>query len=71
MLLEAKAGPNDILFNLGCGDRRILIVADKEFNVCFVVGYEIRRNLARLALLDVRKECFVDKVRITNGDFLK
>ena len=33
MLEIAKAGANDIVYDLGCGDGRIIISAVKDFNV--------------------------------------
>jgi precorrin-6B methylase 2 len=40
MLRLAGAGPRDIVYDLGCGDGRILIIAVKEFNVRKAVGIE-------------------------------
>ncbi|MEM4660464.1 MAG: methionine biosynthesis protein MetW, partial [Thermosphaera sp.] len=40
MLKISSAGPDDILYDLGCGDGRILITAVKEFHVKKAVGIE-------------------------------
>ena len=50
MLRLSSAGPSDIVYDLGCGDARILIIAVKEFNVWRAIGVEkdYRRYLAAL-----------------------
>jgi len=40
MLEIAKAGPEDIVYDLGCGDGRIIVTAAKEFHVKKAVGVE-------------------------------
>ena len=44
MLKEARVTADDILFDLGSGDGRILITAAKQYG-CRTVGYEIEPNL--------------------------
>jgi ubiquinone/menaquinone biosynthesis C-methylase UbiE len=45
MLELAGAGPNDVLYDLGCGDGRIPIIAVKEFGVKRAVCVELRHDL--------------------------
>lgn len=71
MLKLAKAGPNDIVYDLGCGDGRILILAVKEFNVKKAVGVEIREDKVREAIENVKKAGIVDRVTIIHGDMFK
>ena len=69
MLEIGEARPNDTLYDLGCGDGRILIVAVKEFGVKKAVGIEIRRDLVRKALENVKKMNLADRISIIWGDF--
>jgi Methyltransferase domain len=61
MLTVAKAGPGDVLYDLGSGDGRIPITAVQRYNVSRAVGIEIdtdrideARANARVAELDGR-----------------
>jgi len=69
MLKLAKAGPEDIVYDLGCGDGRILILAVKEFNVKKAVGIELDRERYKLALSRVREEGVEDRIEVLQGDF--
>lgn len=69
MLKLAGVGPEDIVYDLGCGDGRILIVATKEFNVRKAVGIELDRERYKIALERVREEGLEDRVRVIHGDF--
>ncbi|RLG73130.1 MAG: SAM-dependent methyltransferase, partial [Thermoprotei archaeon] len=40
MLELANAGPEDVVYDLGCGDGRIVITAAKEFKVKKAIGVE-------------------------------
>lgn len=59
MLKMAQVGKNDILYDLGCGDGRIVITAAKQFG-CWGVGIDIdprrimesRRNAAKAGVTD-------------------
>lgn len=44
MLEIANVGPKDVVYDLGCGDGRILIAAAELFNVRKAVGYDIRKT---------------------------
>ena len=39
MLQVSRVGPDDVVYDLGCGDGRILIMAVKEFGAEKAVGY--------------------------------
>lgn len=69
MLKLAGAGPDDIVYDLGCGDGRILIVAVKDFNVKKAVGIEIDREKYKLALSRIRDEGLEGRVEVIHGDF--
>ena len=50
MLEIADVEPKDVVFDLGCGDGRILIMATKLFNARKAVGYDIRKDLYEVTL---------------------
>lgn len=71
MLEMAQVGPEDVVFDLGCGDGRILITAVKDFGAKKAVGYEMRSDLYKRALNDVKKEGLVNRIQVINGNLLK
>lgn len=71
MLKVANVTPDDIVYDLGCGDGRIVVIAAKEFKVKKAVGIEIDREKYKLALAKVRDEGVEDKVEIIHGDFFE
>ncbi|RLF16142.1 MAG: SAM-dependent methyltransferase [Thermoprotei archaeon] len=60
----------ELLFDLGCGDGRILIMAAKYYNVK-AVGIEIRRGLARIAKENAKRAGVADLVEVIRGDFFR
>ena len=70
ILEAAQLKPGETLYDLGCGDGRILIKAAKKYKVK-AVGIEISRGLAEKAAEDVRKKGLEDRVKIIHGDFMK
>ncbi|AEM39575.1 RNA methylase [Pyrolobus fumarii 1A] len=71
MLELAGAGPDDIVYDLGCGDGRILITAVKEFGVKRAVGVEIRRELVQEARKKIAAEGLSDRIEIIHGDMFE
>jgi len=71
MLEIANVGPNDIVYDLGCGDGRILFTAVKEFNAKKAVGYEIREDLYKLTLNEIQKQNLMERVQVINKDLFK
>ncbi len=71
MLKVANAGPNDIVYDLGCGDGRILVIAAKEFGVRKAIGVEIREDKVKEALENIRKAGVEDRVIIIHGDMFE
>jgi len=66
----AHIQPGDRLFDLGCGDGRVLIEAARNFKAeC--VGYEIRPDLAEQAQEAVHRSGLADRVTIVRGDLMK
>jgi cyclopropane fatty-acyl-phospholipid synthase-like methyltransferase len=67
MLKLAGTGPNDVVFDLGCGDGRIVIAAAKQFGARGV-GVEIDPAPLRLAVYYARRAGVQDRVRFVRGD---
>jgi SAM-dependent methyltransferase len=70
MLEVANLKPGEIIYDLGCGDGRILIAAASKYKVKGV-GIEISDHLARTAADQVKKAGLQDQVKIIHGDFMK
>ena len=68
MLKIARVGLGDVVYDLGCGDGRILLMAVKEFGVDRAVGFEIREDLCRAALAEVKCQRLQSRVKLVNGD---
>lgn len=68
MLRMADARPDDLLFDLGSGDGRVVIAAAKNYGT-HAVGIEKSRFLAWLSKRAIRENRLQDKVRIINADF--
>ncbi|ACL11632.1 protein-lysine N-methyltransferase [Desulfurococcus amylolyticus] len=71
MLKLAGAGKDDILYDLGCGDGRILVVAVKEFNVKKAVGIERDSERVKEAVRRINEEGISDKAIVIQGDFFE
>lgn len=69
MLRFADVKPNDVVYDVGCGDGRIVITAAKEFGAKGV-GIEINPFLVTEALGNVKEEKVEDKVTIIEQDAL-
>ena len=63
-LADLKAG--EILFDMGSGDGRTVIMAAKTFGARGV-GIELREDLAKKALATIHENCLEDKVTIMNS----
>ena len=70
MLEVAKLKPGETLYDLGCGDGRILIAAAAKYKVK-AVGIEISDHLARTASEHVKKAGLQGQIKIIHGDFMK
>jgi len=67
MLRLAKVTPKDVVYDLGCGDGRIVIMAAKKFGARGV-GVDIDYNRVREALQNAEREGVSDRVTILLGD---
>jgi len=70
MLEIAELKPGEILYDLGCGDGRIIIMAAKEFNAR-AVGIEIRKDLVEQCYREVMRLGLQDRIKIIHGDFFE
>ena len=70
MLDMANLKPGETLYDLGCGDGRIIITAAKRFNVK-AVGVEISEQLARKAVENIRKAGVQNQVKVIHQDFMR
>jgi len=70
MLALAELRPGEILFDLGSGDGRTVIMAVKEFGAR-AVGVELREDLVKKALSTIYEQGLQDRITIVNGDIFK
>jgi ubiquinone/menaquinone biosynthesis C-methylase UbiE len=70
MLEVANLKPGEVIYDLGCGDGRILIAAASKYKAKGV-GIEISDHLARTAAEQVKKAGLQGQVKIIHGDFMK
>ncbi len=67
MLECAEVKPGEVVYDLGCGDGRILIVAAQEFGAR-AVGVEIRDDLAKKAMEKVEELQLSDKIKVIHDN---
>jgi ubiquinone/menaquinone biosynthesis C-methylase UbiE len=70
MLDMANLKPGETLYDLGCGDGRILIAAVQKFHVK-AVGIEISERLVRTAEDNVKALGLENSVKVIHGDFMQ
>jgi SAM-dependent methyltransferase len=70
MLELAKVGPGDVVYDLGCGDGRIVIAAARDFGARGV-GIDIDDKLIRDAQEAARKAGVADKVEFRVGNMFE
>jgi len=67
MLQLAELLPGEVLFDLGAGDGRTVMMAARTFGAR-AVGVELREDLAKKALSTIHDNGLTDRVTIVNGD---
>lgn len=70
MLQMARVGPKDVVYDLGCGDGRIVIAAARDFGAR-AVGIDIDPNRVAEARENVKRAGVEDKVEIRQGDMFE
>jgi hypothetical protein len=71
MLEIAEVGSDDVVYDLGCGDGRILFTAVKDFGAKKAVGYEINKNRYNNVLKEIERQNLQDRIEIFNENLLK
>ncbi len=66
----AQVGPEDVVYDLGCGDARILIMAVKEYGAKRAVGYEIRQDLYDQSIKEIKNQNLQDRITLIRDDLL-
>jgi len=67
MLELAKVKKNDLVYDLGCGDGRIVVTAAKRYG-CKAIGYDIDPQRVKESLENVKKNSVGHLVRIEKKD---
>jgi SAM-dependent methyltransferase len=70
MLKLAKVAEHDVVYDLGCGDGRIIVTAAKRYG-CRAVGYDLDPLRIEEARENVRKERVAHLVTVEEHDILK
>jgi len=69
MLELAKVDADDVVYDLGCGDGRILFTAVDEFDVKKAVGYELNSSMYESVRLKVERRGLQGRIEVVNGNF--
>lgn len=70
MLEMAEIKPGDVLYDLGCGDGRIMVTAAKKFGIK-TVGYDIDPDRVREAIDNARTNGVANLVTVKQEDIFK
>lgn len=70
MLQMANPKPTDVVYDLGCGDGRVLITAAQRFN-SQAVGIELDDKLVQRATDSIARLNLQSRVRVLQGDLLR
>lgn len=68
MLELAEVGPGDTIYDLGCGDARILIMAVRRFKADKAVGYELKDEVYKTAIAEVERVGLQDRIHVVNSN---
>jgi SAM-dependent methyltransferase len=71
MLTMAKVGPNDVVYDLGCGDGRIPIAAVRDFKAKSAVCIDIDPVRIKEARANVQRAGLSDKVEVRHADMFQ
>jgi predicted RNA methylase len=69
MLEAAQVKPGETVYDLGCGDGRILVTAVEKFKAK-AVGVELNERLAKLAADSIKHRNMEDRARVIQGNML-
>ncbi len=71
MLALAKTQRDDTVYDLGCGDGRVLFTAIHEFGVKTAVGYELNQQLIENIQQRILKEKLESRITVHHQDLLE
>ena len=71
MLALAGAGPGDVVYDLGCGDGRVLFTAMEEFNVTSAVGYDLDQQMVEALDRRVREAGMTGRMEVIQANFME
>ncbi|TRO46544.1 methyltransferase domain-containing protein [Candidatus Bathyarchaeota archaeon] len=69
MLTLAHASSEDVVYDLGCGDGRILMAAVEGFGAKKAVGYDLNPKMCGRVRLMVDEKGLSDRIEVVNGNF--
>jgi cyclopropane fatty-acyl-phospholipid synthase-like methyltransferase len=69
MLEAANVKPGEIVYDLGCGDGRVLITAAQRFRAR-AVGVELSETLVKSTLDTVKRMNLEDQIKVIHGNLL-
>ncbi len=69
MLNLAAVGPDDVVYDLGCGDGRILFMAVEEFGAERAVGYDINPSMVEPLTERIESSGLEDRIEVVNANF--
>lgn len=70
MLTLAEISPGEIIYDLGCGDGRVVIMAAQDFGAQGI-GIEMREDLAKQAMGKISELGLEGRVKIVHADMFK
>lgn len=71
MLEAARLRPGETVYDLGCGDGRVLVTAVRKFNAAKAVGVEISQKLVNMAMETIRAlGPLQDRARVMHADLM-
>jgi protein-L-isoaspartate O-methyltransferase len=70
MLQMANIKPGEIVYDLGCGDGRVLITAAQVYHAK-AVGVEIDERLVKMATENVQRLGLENRIKVVHGDLMK
>jgi tRNA1(Val) A37 N6-methylase TrmN6 len=68
LLWLADVGTNDVVYDLGSGDRRIVIAAVRDFGVRRAVGIELNAQLVQESREKAAEAGVADRIQFIQGD---
>ncbi|MHA2393888.1 MAG: SAM-dependent methyltransferase, partial [Promethearchaeota archaeon] len=71
MLEIADVKTDDIVYDLGCGDGRILIKAVEAFKVKKAIGYELDKQRYKSTIKEIQRRNLQDRIEIIHGNLFE